>query len=446
MGDFGATDLTLSPLSIHRPLMKTSLRRPLILAAAGSLAVSLASAQSVLITDNFETNSSADYTIGDDGSIDGVQEFGFDYVAAGIPLAPRSTAGDTGGLRLTVNTTLGTQNAITCFHNTAVASDNYTMTVDVWMNFSGTAGTTEHAHVGVAGDGLTFNQLFSPISGSGAFIAFDGDGGSGSDYRWFRDGNNTPMGETDSTTLPNSHPSYLNNGSNNSGAFFQTLFPAPPSTIAGSPGNIWTTVQVEVDNLAGQISFYFDGVLTFQGDFANRFDGLVSLGLGDVFSSIGIADSFVVYDNLEVVSEGGFGTNYCLAAVNSTGVAGVMSASGSLNVVDNDVTLMASDLPNSAFGFFIVSGNQGFVMMPGGSSGNLCISGAIGRYVGPGQIQNTGATGAFSLPIDLTAIPSPTGPVMTAPGMAWNFQAWFRDSSPAGPTSNFTDGLEVTFQ
>jgi hypothetical protein len=425
--------------------MKTSIRRPLLFAAAGSLAVSAASAQSVLIADDFETNSVADYTIADDSSIDGVQEFGFNYVAAGIPLAPRSAAGDVGGLRLTVNTTAASPDAITCFHNATVTADRYTMTVDTWMNFSGSVGTTEHAHVGVGGDSFTFNQLFSPISGSGAFIAFDGDGDSGSDYRWFRDGANTPMGETDSTTLPNSHPSYLGNGSNNTGAFFQSLFPSPPSTVAGSPGNIWTTVTVDVDNIAGQISFFFDGVLTFQGDFAGRFDGFVSLGLADVFSSVGIADSFVVFDNLEVVAEGGLGSNYCLAAINSTGVSGEMAAMGSASVANNDLTLMASSLPTSAFGFFIVSANQGFVMNPGGSAGNLCLSGAIGRYVGPGEIQNTMSTGSFSLIADLNAVPSPTGPVMTMPGMTWNFQAWYRDSDMSGPTSNFTEGLEVTF-
>jgi hypothetical protein len=416
-----------------------------LLTAAGSLAVSAASAQTAVITDNFEIDSSADYTIGNDGSIDGVQEFGFDYVAAGIPLAPRSAAGDTGGLRLTVNTTLGTQNAITCFHKDVVDADLYTMTVDVWMNFTGTAGTTEHAHVGVGGDEMTFNQLFSPISGSGAFIAFDGDGGSGSDYRWFRDPLNTPMGETDSTTLPNSHPSDLGNGSNNSGAFFQALFPSPPSTIAGSPGNIWTTVEVAVDNVAGQISFSFDVVLTFQGDFDNRFDGNVSLGLADVFSSIGIADSFVVYDNLEVVDDSSPGTNYCLAAINSTGAAAAISAAGSASVAANNLTLTADGLPMATFGFFIVGPDQGFVMNPGGSSGNLCLSGSIGRYVGPGQIQNTMSTNSFSLAADLTMVPSPTGPFAVMPGMTLNFQAWYRDTSAMGATSNFTNGLEITF-
>lgn len=425
--------------------MKTSVCRPLILTAVGSLAVSAAAAQSVLIVDNFETNSASNYTIGNDGTIDGVQEFAFDYVAIGIPLAPRSAPGDVGGLRLTANTTQGVSDAVTCFHNNVFDADSYTLTVDVWMNFVGSAGTTEHAHVGVGGDGATPNSLFLPITGSGAYIAFDGDGGSGSDYRWYRDPNNTPMGETDSTTLPNSHPSYLGNGSNNSGAFFQGLFPAPPSTIAGSPGNIWTTVEIAVDNVAGQISFFFDGQLTFQGNFADRFDGLVSLGLADVFDSIGLADSFVIYDNLEVVSGDGIGSNYCPANVNSTGVAASISASGSQLVMDNDVTLMASSLTPNVFGFFIVSTTQGVVTNPGGSDGNLCVTGSIGRYVGPGEIQSSGAAGSFSLGTDLTAVPSPTGPMTTVPGMTWNFQAWYRDMNPMGATSNFTNGLSVMF-
>ncbi len=147
------------------------------------------------------------------------------------------------------------------------------------------------------------------------------------------------------------------------------------------------------------------------------------------------------------VCDGGgtIGTAYCMAALNSTGVVGEISATGSLTVADNDVTLIASNLPVTAFGFFITSLDQGFVSMPGGSSGNLCVVGAIGRYVGPGQIQNSGTMGTFSLAIDLSALPQPTGAVAAVAGDTWNFQTWFRDSSPAGPTSNFTRGLEMTF-
>ncbi len=143
----------------------------------------------------------------------------------------------------------------------------------------------------------------------------------------------------------------------------------------------------------------------------------------------------------------GIGSNYCMANGNSTGGAASISAAGSTLVATNDVTLTASMVPNNAFGFFITSQTQGFVMNPAGSAGNLCLLGEIGRYVGSGQIQNSGAAGEFSLAIDLTQTPQPTGIVSIAAGETWNFQAWFRDTDASGvATSNFTDGLEIDFQ
>jgi hypothetical protein len=73
--------------------MRTRSTRTFLLATTGVFAASSATAQT-LITDDFEADSSANYTIIDDGTPDGTQDFAFDYVAAGIPLAPRSTAGD----------------------------------------------------------------------------------------------------------------------------------------------------------------------------------------------------------------------------------------------------------------------------------------------------------------------------------------------------------------
>ena len=140
------------------------------------------------------------------------------------------------------------------------------------------------------------------------------------------------------------------------------------------------------------------------------------------------------------------GDNYCMANPNSTGATGAISAVGSPVAASNDVTLNASSLPNNAFGFFLTSQTQAFTMNPGGSSGNLCLGGQIGRYVGPGQIQNTGMAGEFSLVLDLTQTPQPTGFVSIQAGETWNFTAWHRDTSGTGATSNFTDGLENTFQ
>ena len=147
-----------------------------------------------------------------------------------------------------------------------------------------------------------------------------------------------------------------------------------------------------------------------------------------------------------VVGNGGIGSTYCMPNPNSTGVPANIVLTGSSEVADNDVTATASNLPQDAFGFFITSTVQGFVANPGNSSGNLCVGGAIGRYVGPGQIMNSGVTGEISLGIDLTMIPSPTGFVVAAPGENWNYQLWYRDSNAMGATSNFTEGYSVTYQ
>ena len=141
------------------------------------------------------------------------------------------------------------------------------------------------------------------------------------------------------------------------------------------------------------------------------------------------------------------GTNYCGPAVpNSTGSSSSISATGSVVVATNNMGLTASNLPNNSFGFFLTSRTQGLVLQPGGSQGRLCLGGSIGRYVGPGQIKNSGAMGSFSLALNLNQTPTPTGLVAIVTGETWNFQAWHRDSIGGVATSNFTDGLSATFQ
>jgi len=145
---------------------------------------------------------------------------------------------------------------------------------------------------------------------------------------------------------------------------------------------------------------------------------------------------------------GGLGAPYCgPAAANSTGMGSPLTASGSTSVAANDVTLTASSLPPNQFGFFLTSRTQGFVTNPGGSQGNLCLSGVIGRYVGPGLIQNAGPGGAFSMALDLTRTPSGAVFVSVLQGETRSFQAWYRDLGPGGaPASNFTEGRVLVFQ
>lgn len=142
----------------------------------------------------------------------------------------------------------------------------------------------------------------------------------------------------------------------------------------------------------------------------------------------------------------GPGTSYCgPAANNSTGSPAVMSATGSASLAANDLELVATGLPTQAFAFFLTSRTQGFIANPAGSQGNLCLAGSIGRYVGPGQILNSGTTGEIQLAIDATRLPTPSGLVIGQVGEQWNFTTWFRDAIGGAATSNFADGYTLTW-
>ncbi len=104
--------------------------------------------------------------------------------------------------------------------------------------------------------------------------------------------------------------------------------------------------------------------------------------------------------------------------------------------------MTASKLPLNVFGYFLNSDVQGFTPFPPGSNGNLCLGGGIGRHAK--QIGNSGADGELVIDVDLTALPRPGGTHSVVAGETWNFQCWFRDDQ-GGPTSNFTDGIEIVF-
>lgn len=139
------------------------------------------------------------------------------------------------------------------------------------------------------------------------------------------------------------------------------------------------------------------------------------------------------------------GVPFCAPVDNSTSRPGRMSAIGSTEVAQNNVTLIASQLPNNSFGYFLASRSQGLVNQPGGSQGVLCLGGSVGRFVGPGQIQSSGSIGVFDLGLDLGQMPTPNGLIQVLAGETWNFQTWYRDSVQGAATSNFTEGLEVNF-
>lgn len=266
-------------------------------AVVAALGLSSNAYAQLILSDDFEVDSSASYTLVDDsnaasgdGTPDSTSAFAFDYVAAGIPLAPNSTAGDVGGLRLAANETAndaGAADHITAYHNTAVTG-SYELTVDIYMQVESAGGTTEFSHVGVAGDPADFNSIFTPIAGAGHFLSMTGDGGSSSDFRHFAPG---------VTSVPSGDASYLNsdNTTNATGDTYQAIFPG--GDFPGSPGNRWTTLTITV--LSGNVTYALDGTPIISTA-ALATDGSVSLGYTDVFSSVG--PHAVIYDNLSVTT------------------------------------------------------------------------------------------------------------------------------------------------
>lgn len=143
---------------------------------------------------------------------------------------------------------------------------------------------------------------------------------------------------------------------------------------------------------------------------------------------------------------GGPGGPYCTAVPNSIGSGAQLFPVGSTVAADNGLSLTVTGLPSNRFGFFLNSQAQGFVSQPGGSQGNLCLGGSIGRYSGAGQIRNSGPAGEFSLALNLNATPTPGGLVSIQAGQTWYFQAWYRDTVAGAASSNFSNGYRVPFQ
>ncbi|WP_145198097.1 hypothetical protein [Planctomycetes bacterium Poly30] len=218
-----------------------------------------------------------------------------------------------------------------------------------------------------------------------------------------------------------------------------TLDPVTGSSTLIGPTNMSSIVGIWYDRAGGKLYGICD---------QNNAGCVVELSL-----ATGAATS--IFDTgMNLVSIGGdiggggiptIGTSYCTPVANSTGVPAAMSAIGSTSVAMNNVLLKAEGMPFNSFGLFLTSQLQGFAANPGGSQGNLCLGGAIGRYVGPGQIQNSGLAGEIELSIDLTMHPTPTGIVAVQAGETWNFTAWYRDAVGGSATSNFADGLEISF-
>jgi hypothetical protein len=311
--------------------MKFGLARIIASVALAMAGSSMASAN--LILDTFErdtvfstivSNSTGDvnFSVVNDGATpDGLVEIGFDYVAAGIPLAPRSIAGQGKGVRVTANNVAPAAiDAYTMFHKTPVTVPRYVVSVDVYMGFlpfvAGVqTGQTEFALIGVGGNGTATNRAgtgtnpATDSTGSGSFLAFSGDGGAARDYLWYL--NNSTNGGPASGTFAATDTSYLatplaaNGPRADSGlALYNGIFPGTTATNGGFPGNRWTTVEAEVNSETNQVEYRIGGTAIIRGTYTGSLNGLASFGYADFFTSVAAPQGHVfgIFDNFQVTA------------------------------------------------------------------------------------------------------------------------------------------------
>ncbi len=204
-----------------------------------------------------------------------------------------------------------------------------------------------------------------------------------------------------------------------------------------------TVLKYRVDNGPVQsVPMKSTGGQVFRGELPGNLQGTVTYWAesSDLYGNTGTSPQ----DSFEAFEAGTVGGPYCSSSVNSTGQPARITATGSTERAANTLTLQADRLPLNSFGFFLASLDRGLLTAPG-NQGVLCLSGNIGRYVGPGQIRNSGALGAVNLALNLGAIPTPTGLTSAQVGQSWHFTYWYRDANPTA-TSNFAGGWSVTFR
>lgn len=146
---------------------------------------------------------------------------------------------------------------------------------------------------------------------------------------------------------------------------------------------------------------------------------------------------------LRIPVETALGAEECPGIPNSTGVPGELAAIGLPEVSGNRLLLSIRNLPPQHFYLPLVSPDAGLIVNPGGSDGNLCLSGDIGRILD--AVGRTTLWGEGTAPIDLTQLPGPSGFSSVFAGDTRRFQVWYRDGGSSSGT-NLTNSIAITFE
>jgi hypothetical protein len=252
---------------------------------AAGLALAANSFAAPLYVNDFDSDTTASWTVNNPGLSDILADFYYDYSAIGVPAAPGGAT--TRGLKMTANNSGGVFSGFSVSPTGQSFSGKYKVSFDIWQNYAGPlgpggSGTTQLSTYGI---GTSGSVAFWPAAAVKESVVFSStlDGGSSSDFRVY------------SSAAPTSYPSgnavYLSPGStiNNSGGYYTAAYlpqPAPAAQVLLFPGQTGSTDpgetsfawrKVVIDVSGGFATWSIDGLPLGKVDLST-----VTLGGGNI--------------------------------------------------------------------------------------------------------------------------------------------------------------------
>ncbi|MCP5020768.1 MAG: hypothetical protein GY930_03235 [bacterium] len=236
---------------------------------------------------------------------------------------------------------------------------------------------------------------------------------------------------------------------------------------AGGPGTPHD-ITFDCAEILGPDGIYFPAGMSRPGDYPNDWCNDTFLDFsnpGGADQTPGTANPSFVCGLTAATGAGcagtgtGIGTPFCNPATNnSTGAPAVLTGSTNSGVGSGAHLEITGGVPGQLA--YLLVGTQatsGIVV----SNGQFCLVGgsaqffrynvagtdmnSIGGFNGSGVMINAVGTSTTGFGFDVPNTVPATVPVTIMAGDTWHFQGWYRDTPAGVGTSNFTNGLSVTF-
>lgn len=255
----------------HHILPMKNTKNPLLTSAivATLLASGVGATAQTLFSDNFDSNTSANWTVNKSAS-DSSATFAFDYSTYGIPSAPRSTGGTTSGLRFLANQSAGVLQGISASPTGGSFTGDYRMSLDIWLNFNGPAplGGTGSTQAGSFGIGTTGTTAQWAGAVSSVMFAVTTDGNSAQDFRVYT--NNVHVapatgvyaaGNTLTPDVRNAATAYYSQFGGVTPPAAQTTLYTNQTGASGAGVLAFGWHDVEIEKIGSTVTWTIDGLL-----------------------------------------------------------------------------------------------------------------------------------------------------------------------------------------